>query len=199
MRSNKSVCPCWRSSIYEIEAKLGGSAALYFYFLRWLLLLCLIIALLFVAIIILPASGEFNGKGLDYAGLLIGAGMENSFIFFGGYKDEYSNGWKMDLAWVIVVTIALLFSLIYVIVSIDSEQIIKPVNQDPAGDQTLQPFSVALFAGFDHSDYSQVGMRRQQDARSTEIDAILKIKADQKNPRVAAAAKTRCCLACTSW
>lgn len=197
MRSNKSVCPCWRASIYEIEAKLGGSAALYFYFLRWLLMLCLIVALVFVAIIILPAVGEFNSKGLDYAGLLIGAGMENSFIFFGGYKNEYSNGWKMDLAWVIVVTIALLFSLIYIILSLDSDQIVKPINPEDSSDQILKPFSVALFAGFDHSDFSKVGMRRQQDARSTEIDAILKIKSEQKNPL--RTAKTRCCLACTSW
>ncbi len=129
----KHLVPMWKSSIEEIEARFGASTASYFYFARsmfwlnvWLALLCLFI--------VVPGMMSYDyslrsytveriiGNQVrnvtvqrDYRGIVLGLGMEDSFMFYGdGYKQRYSEyyNYMMDVAWVFVCTAVMLVSLL---------------------------------------------------------------------------------------
>jgi len=128
----RHIIPIWRKSFDEIEARFGPSVVAFFYFAQsmfWLnVILTCVLAVIFVPGMIsfdwsapaVQVTRMINGVettvtvNQSLSGLVIGTGMEYSFMFYGdGYKRVYpETGFRMYLAWVFVCVAALIVSLI---------------------------------------------------------------------------------------
>lgn len=108
--------PLWRGLVTEMEAHHGPNVAAVFHFMRWLFLLNAAIALLFLFILV-PVWSDFDWGALSthsYRGLVIGEGMLDSFLFYGGLRGRYGD-FRMDVSYVFVAGLMLFASLIAVV------------------------------------------------------------------------------------
>jgi hypothetical protein len=161
----RSLIPFWNSVISKVESSHGANVASLLYFARWLFLVNLIVAgaCLFI---LLPGMQDFTWSGSDttsYRGLLFGDGMQDSWMFYGGYKNRYGR-YKMDVAWVLVTGTVMFLGLLSVITHISS------------GNADLDPhfsFSHALFGGWDHNVSNLRQAKVHKLHANTQLDQLL--------------------------
>ena len=71
----------WSAMFMHIQSNYGGNIATYFIFSRWVFYLNLFSSLLLTATLFIPNLASADFKNYEHLGLIIGDGMEDSFMF----------------------------------------------------------------------------------------------------------------------
>lgn len=170
----KHIVPLWQSTLEAVECRFGASTASYLYFARSLIWLNIWLVLL-TAFIWVPGmlNYDYAGKPIvvtrdfpsgprnvtitrDLVGLVLGVGMEESFMFYGGgYKAVYPqyHDYRMDLCWVFVCTAVLLVSLL--------DSIARYIVNDTEGADLALAISRLAFTQYDFSVRGEAAHRLQ--------------------------------------
>eukprot|EP00899_Mesostigma_viride_P008751 jgi/Mesvir1/17878/Mv12954-RA.1 len=97
----------WRHDIQSIEGHFGSAVALTFAFLRWVLLLNILLSLLWLCVVIIPfwvnppRGYSWGMFGDDIGATLVGSGLEETWVLYSGYRSPWNataSGECMD-AW----------------------------------------------------------------------------------------------------
>lgn len=112
--------PLLLGSVRKIEGYFGSGVGSYFRFLRWIMLLNLVLGFIAFGLLIYPqmmdsTEGNINPvTDITPGALLTGKGLEKTWVFYGGYKSEttFLDGkYDMALAYALSVAVMFLFSM----------------------------------------------------------------------------------------
>jgi transmembrane channel-like protein len=117
----KDPIPLWRNAIREVESRLGMAIASYFVFLRWVILLNLVLAIIAFAFIIMPqvAAPErvSSSEGFSAISLITGQNyLATSPMFYQGYNGSLyistsgSVGYNMAFAYIVCIGVMFFLS-----------------------------------------------------------------------------------------
>eukprot|EP00808_Paulinella_micropora_P006795 g21707.t1 len=177
------VLPWWRKSFSQIEARHGASVVSYFLFAQSVFFLNVLTALLFLVLLI-PGWKAYKWGSADtsYSGLILGTGLANSWMFYGGYGAAME-GLRMDVLWVLVplgmLFLALGFNLRYM-----------GGDRDVFGAEDKTPFSALVLGGLDFTLRSRFSMEMQRRQRQRTMGILTeevreRVKYFQKHHNIA--------------
>eukprot|EP00163_Fabomonas_tropica_P018868 TRINITY_DN3326_c0_g1_i2.p1 TRINITY_DN3326_c0_g1~~TRINITY_DN3326_c0_g1_i2.p1 ORF type:complete len:916 (+),score=165.93 TRINITY_DN3326_c0_g1_i2:301-3048(+) len=151
--------PLFRDSLKSIEGNFGASVASVFLFHRFVFIIDLLVALLWVSLIIAPgifndASGGFSDAVFPDA--LAGTGLERTWMFYAGYPRDVGS-YPMDLMYLFVVIVMGLSNFLLVTKTVYTNYT-KTVKRAAliSSERTLD-FSSVVYSSWDHAVYTEAG------------------------------------------
>lgn len=171
--------PVWRGSIKRIEGTFGSGLGSFFTFLRWLFLVNLLIATVYITLVILPMAIRFDydliTETFNWFNVIDGAGaVGQTWIFYGGYSEI--SGYHMELAYLLV-PLGLITLCFFIIVLSAAKT--SGANALVTIDNKM-PFGRIVLASWDFSLNERAGVKNlQSGATNTLKDAIAEHEALQ--------------------
>ncbi len=190
----RSRFPLCRSTIAGVEATHGSSLAYYFRSFRWFAFLNFLLALLLMIFLALPALAS-SPAAVPARSLLAAVGAEDTVLFFGGYLPEYGFGWRMDTAWVLVLSGAMIFSLLFLVCSFDPDTIAQTGDRSVTAEH---PFTSVL-GSIGYRERDPVVIVQDTQALLTRLDLLGMTRLWLSQPRVDDRNRRCCTSPCDPW
>jgi hypothetical protein len=181
----------FRSSLRKIEARSGTGVVSVFVFMRLIIILNVLNLLSWAALCIVPMilkDGVAHGfeDGVEFPRVLGGGGLEDTWVFFGGYPREIG-GYRFDVAY--FAAIALQYAVIFAALfrKMGKKMREKYDRASLVRRDRFYPFSSLVFSSWDHTITSKDAAGNLSRGIATSIQESLSDLREQ----VAAPATTR--------
>eukprot|EP01137_Pigoraptor_chileana_P029862 Opistho-2@15644 len=175
--------PFFRSDLKAIEAHLGTPVAAFFVLLRWVFLLDIVLATVWMSLAFLPQviSGA-NTTHPSIGGLDIFTGQgyfTNTPMFYLGYSPELDFDYNMPVAYIMAIGLCFGISFLVIMYSLASKYSQRNASDSIVLKDNLFPYGVAAFASWDHSIATQPGKQILRKA-VTKRFAMLRMESESK-------------------
>eukprot|EP01137_Pigoraptor_chileana_P018860 Opistho-2@79015 len=186
-RTRRDPIPLWREVMKKVEGHFGTGVAAFFVFSRWVFLLNVLLAVMWTSFVVIPQGIDFDysltkNETFKPQNMFDGKGsMGVMWAFYGGYSAELSSGYRMDMAYILVIVVMFFASFFLILGSISAAWDPKSREGGALVRQDLKyPFATIVLASWDHSLNSQAGIENLRlGIANTLQDRLSEVKVDQ--------------------
>lgn len=184
-RNERYEFPLFLKRIKSIQGELGSSTAALFLFVRYLLMVNIGSAILWMGLVIVPQAIYFDYNTLGaseehFEGLqlFLGTGrVAESWLFFKGYSESFAN-YKMYVAYLIThfIVIFIIFAVILTTIGQDV------IREGSKVDDQAQSLSMSLFSSWDYTINSHDAIKKQEKSTLSNFkDLLCELTSAQKH------------------